>query len=173
VVGATPIFWPLMRHERGQGRTGLRTPCPPLFQGRSHPSDPWREGFSDEDLRTSHSRQPGLDGRRSARVARSLAGPGRGRLTRSGAGHRSGHACPYCLRLRCHHPPRLSDCQSGYPLHLAHMYGPPVSNRMSLTSWGELAGQAGHSKKTNLSPLWSVRSTTPTRFGRLVGLNGW
>ena len=29
VVGATPGFSPLMRHERGQGRTGLRTPFPP------------------------------------------------------------------------------------------------------------------------------------------------
>ena len=36
VVGATPGFSPLMRHERGQGRTGLRTPCPPLIGGRSH-----------------------------------------------------------------------------------------------------------------------------------------
>jgi len=32
VVGATLPFLPLMRHERGQGRTGLRTTCPPLFR---------------------------------------------------------------------------------------------------------------------------------------------
>jgi len=31
VVGATPGFLPLMRHERGQGRTVLWTPYPPLF----------------------------------------------------------------------------------------------------------------------------------------------
>ena len=43
VVGATPGFSALVRHERGQGGTGLRTPYPPLF-GRSHHRDPWREG---------------------------------------------------------------------------------------------------------------------------------
>ena len=43
VVGATPIFWPLMRHERGQGRTGARTPYPPLFGVAPTISDPCRK----------------------------------------------------------------------------------------------------------------------------------
>ena len=32
VEGATPCFLALVRHERGQGRTGLRTPYPPLYR---------------------------------------------------------------------------------------------------------------------------------------------
>ena len=43
VVGATPIFWPPMRHERGQGRTGARTPYPPLFGVAPTISDPCRK----------------------------------------------------------------------------------------------------------------------------------
>ncbi len=44
VVRATPPFWPLVRHGGGQRGTGVGTPLVPLAGGRSHHSDPWREG---------------------------------------------------------------------------------------------------------------------------------
>ena len=44
VVRATPMFWPLVRHGGAQRGTGVRTPFDSPFWGRSHHSDPWREG---------------------------------------------------------------------------------------------------------------------------------
>ena len=48
VVRATPQILPLVRHGGGHGwKPGWkpgRTPLPPLRGGRSHHSDPWREG---------------------------------------------------------------------------------------------------------------------------------
>ena len=120
-------------------------PLPPSFRGRSHHSDP----FGKAEMKTRRQiihRQPSPGGRGPARVARSLADPGRGRPARPGAGHRSGHACPFCWRLHCRHRPRLSDCQSGCSLHLAHMISPPGSNRMGLPRWGALTARAGHSR---------------------------
>ena len=44
VVGATPCFWPLMRHGAGSGYSGLYSSFSPAPGGRSHHRDPWREG---------------------------------------------------------------------------------------------------------------------------------
>ncbi len=44
VVRATPTLWPLVRHGGGQRWTGVGTPFAPPRGGRSHHSDPWREG---------------------------------------------------------------------------------------------------------------------------------
>ena len=44
VVGATPWFCSLMRHGAGSGYSGLYSSFSPAPGGRSHHSDPWREG---------------------------------------------------------------------------------------------------------------------------------
>ena len=45
VVGATLIFWPLMRHGAGAGYSGLYSSFFPAPAGRSHHRDPCREEF--------------------------------------------------------------------------------------------------------------------------------
>ena len=40
VVGATPIFWLLMRHGAGAGYSGLYSSLAPALGGRSHDRDP-------------------------------------------------------------------------------------------------------------------------------------
>ena len=44
VVGATPIFWPLMRHGAGAGYSCLYSSFFPALGGRFLHRDPWREG---------------------------------------------------------------------------------------------------------------------------------
>ncbi len=44
MVGATPSFWPLMRHGAGAGYSCLYSSYSPASGGRSHHRDPCREG---------------------------------------------------------------------------------------------------------------------------------
>ena len=60
VVGATPEFWPLMRHGAGAGYSGLYSSFSPASWGRSHHRDPWREGRNAENPEPGCPAQPGL-----------------------------------------------------------------------------------------------------------------
>ena len=65
VVGATPEFWPLMRHGAGAGYSGLYSSFSPASWGRSHHRDPWREGRNAENPDPGSPAQPGLTRARS------------------------------------------------------------------------------------------------------------
>ena len=169
VVGATPGFSPLMRHERGQGRTGLRTPCPPRSGVAPTPVIPGGKA----EMKTCS--QVIL-----VNLAVTAVGlrvwldpwPALGEVAQFDLVRDTDPVSPFCRRLHCSHRPLLSDCQSGYSLHLEHMIGP----RIQLDGPDDLGRAYRPSRplqRTNLSPLRSVRSSTPTRFGRLAGLNGW
>ena len=60
VVRATPPFLALMRHRRGVDGPTDGPPTPPVWGGRSHHSDPWREGRNAENLDPGCPAQLGL-----------------------------------------------------------------------------------------------------------------
>ena len=83
---------------RGKWPTLKATIYPPLRGGRSHHSDPWREGRNAESPAWGCPAQPSLDGHWSSNLVLALASPERGCPARPGTANRSLQACTLCRR---------------------------------------------------------------------------